>query len=60
MIDSQLLCCDLMEEMHNSNTEIIDTDIGLFCVVRFDIMYVAVVHCYGAGWSGNCCVVLNV
>lgn len=44
-----------MEEMHNTNTEIIDRDIGLFSVVSFDLMYVTVLHSYTTtGWFLNC------
>jgi len=41
--------------MHNTNTEIMDRDIGLFSVVNFDLMYVTVLHSYTTtGWSLNC------
>lgn len=37
---AKLLCCDLMGELLNTDTEIIDRDIGLYSVVNFDLMYV--------------------
>jgi hypothetical protein len=33
--DSQLLCCDLLDEMQNSDTETIDIGIGVFFTVIF-------------------------
>jgi len=44
-----------MEEMHNTNTEIIDRDIGLFSMISFDLMYVTVLYSHATtGWSRNC------
>ena len=55
-LDSQLLCCDLIAEMHNTNTVITDIGIGLFSMPRFNsIMSVTVLHSYvTTGWSLKC------
>ena len=33
-------CCDLLQEMHNTNTEIIDIGVNLFSMIRFDFIQV--------------------
>ena len=40
----KLLCCDLMKDRHNTNTEIID--IGLISLIRFDFTSEIVSHSY--------------
>lgn len=39
-LDSQLLCCDLIAEMHYTNTVTIDIGIGLFSMLRFNFIHV--------------------
>lgn len=38
ILHSQLLCFDLLEEMHNTNIEITNIRIGLFSIVRFNFI----------------------
>ena len=55
-LNSQLLYCDLMEEMHNTNTVIIDIGIYLFSLLRFSFIHVCNSSTFlcTTGWSLKC------